>query len=150
MVLQRERWYIVKYRIALFLLASLSAASLLTAQKIKMVPPSQTSGANGKEMFTSYCASCHGLDGKGNGPAASALKSSPTDLTRLAASHKGVFPSESVARYIKGIDAVPAHGTRDMPVWGTVLRNLQSPGDTAMVEIRVNVLTQYLKSLQAK
>src|ERR1700674_202975 len=39
---------------------------------------------SGKNMFLNYCASCHGVDGKGNGPAAAALKPAPTDLTTLA------------------------------------------------------------------
>ena len=30
-------------------------------------PLSHASPANGKQMFNSYCASCHGSDGKGNG-----------------------------------------------------------------------------------
>jgi len=124
---------------------------MLMAQKIKMVPPSQTSGANGKEMFSSYCASCHGLDGKGNGPAATALKTAPSDLTRLAANHGGVFPVETVVRDIKGDGtAVSAHGTSDMPVWGTVFKSLHSRNGDAMIAIRVNVLTEYVKSLQAK
>lgn len=61
-------------------------------------------------------------------------------LTRLAASHNGVFPAEDVSRYLKGSDGVPAHGTRDMPVWGNVFKTMQSPNDTAMINIRVNVL----------
>jgi mono/diheme cytochrome c family protein len=140
----------MKRRAVFVLLVSLSAAGMLMAQKIKLVPPAPTSGANGKEMFTNYCAPCHGTDAKGNGPAAVALKTAPTDLTRLAARHNGVFPSEDVSRYIKGIDAVTAHGTRDMPVWGDVFKSMQSPNDTAMIDIRVNVITEYLKSLQVR
>ena len=48
-----------------------------------------TSPASGKEMFTSYCASCHGKDAKGNGPAANALKQLPADLTTLATRNGG-------------------------------------------------------------
>jgi len=140
----------MKRRAAFVLLVSRSVTGLLMAQKIKMVPPTPTSGANGKEMYTNYCASCHGTDGKGNGPAAAALKDAPTDLTRLAASNNGVFPVDSVKSYIKGGDAVAAHGNRDMPVWGVVFKNFQSPNDTAMIDIRVNVLTEYIKSIQAK
>ncbi|HUB35068.1 MAG TPA: cytochrome c [Bryobacteraceae bacterium] len=140
----------MKRRAIFVLLVSLSAAGMLMAQKIKLVPPARTSGANGKQMFMNYCASCHGEDAKGNGPAASALKTAPTDLTLLAAHHNGVFPAEHVSRYISGADVVPAHGTRDMPVWGDVFKTMQSSGDTAMVDIRVNVLTEYLKSVQSR
>lgn len=140
----------MKSRAALVLLVSLSAAGLLMAQKIKIVPVTPTAPGDGKNMYVNYCASCHGTDGKGNGPAATALKDAPTDLTRLAANHKGVFPEDSVKSYIKGTDAVSAHGTRDMPVWGVVFKNFQSPNDTAMIDIRVNVLAEYIKSLQTK
>ena len=70
-------------------------------------------------MFTQYCAPCHGLDGKGNGPAASAMKSQPTDLTQLARKHDGKFPANSVASALKfGSGSAGAHGSADMPVWG--------------------------------
>ena len=52
--------------------------------EIRHVPVKATSPASGPEMYTSYCAVCHGLDGKGNGPAAEALKVPPPDLTALA------------------------------------------------------------------
>lgn len=140
----------MKSRAALVLLASLSAAGLLMAQKIKLVEPVRTGAANGKEMFVNYCSPCHGLDARGDGPAAPALKMAPADLTRVAANNRGVLPAERVSRYIKGIDAVAAHGTRDMPVWGDVFKRFQSPNDTAMIDIRVNALTEYLRSLQTR
>jgi hypothetical protein len=61
-----------------------------------------------------------------------------------------VFPIENVLRYIKGADEVSAHGTRDMPVWGNIFRSFQSPDDTAMIDIRIHVLAEYLKTLQGK
>jgi len=140
----------MRSRAALLLLASLSAAGLLMAQKIKLVQPVATGPANGKAMFAHYCASCHGLDARGDGPAAPALKMPPTDLTSLAAKNRGVFPTASVRRYIKGVDAPPAHGSRDMPVWGDVFKVFQSPTDTAMIDIRVNALTEYVKTLQTR
>lgn len=35
----------------------------------------------GKEKYAVYCASCHGITGEGDGPAAAALAVKPTDLT---------------------------------------------------------------------
>jgi mono/diheme cytochrome c family protein len=74
----------------------LAAASLCFAQgttekkpEVKKVVIKQTSASSGKEMFTPYCAPCHGVDGAGNGPAASAMKTPPTNLTQLAKKHDG-------------------------------------------------------------
>lgn len=38
----------------------------------------------GKNLFTQQCVSCHGPGGKGDGPAAMALKPKPRDLTDKA------------------------------------------------------------------
>jgi len=61
-----------------------------------------TSPASGKEMYTSYCAVCHGTDGKGGGPAASALKTAPSDLTTLTKNNGGKFPLTHTAKVIAG------------------------------------------------
>src|SRR5437870_5993604 len=53
-------------------------------KEIKHVPVKPTSAASGPEMYNTYCAVCHGRDGRGAGPAAEALKAAPTDLTTLA------------------------------------------------------------------
>jgi len=115
---------------------------------IKKVRAPQTSPASGEEMYVSYCASCHGKDGKGNGPAKPALKVPPTDLTMLAKQNKGTFPSAHVSTLLKAGD-VTAHGSTDMPVWGPVFRSL-STGHEAEVQQRAMNLTKYIESLQAK
>src|SRR5208337_4437955 len=98
-------------------------------------------------MFVAYCASCHGKDGKGNGPAAAALKSVPRDLTQLAASNGGRFPENHVSQTIKG-DFVPlSHGSKDMPVWGSVFGSMGAASDGSM-QLRIRNLTKYIESLQ--
>jgi len=72
----------------------------------------------GESEFKSYCAGCHGLDGKGNGPFVEFLKTSPRSLTTLAQENQGVFPFHRIYEVIDGTGQMPAHGTRDMPVWG--------------------------------
>lgn len=109
----------------------------------------QTSPASGAEMYVNYCATCHGKTGKGDGPAASALKVAPPDLTLLAHNHQGKFPWASVKQAIAGDANLPAHGSKDMPVWGPVFRSL-SHGDQSVVQLRIDNLTKYLESLQAK
>lgn len=68
--------------------------------------------------FKASCASCHGQDGKGNGPISGQLKVPPADLTILAKKNNGVFPVGAVYEAIDGSKLVAAHGTREMPIWG--------------------------------
>jgi hypothetical protein len=70
-------------------------------------------------------------------------------LTQLVRKNGGTFPEVHVMNYITGDDAVAAHGTRDMPVWGTLFRSL-SPDNNAEAQIRVKVLADYIKTLQAQ
>jgi mono/diheme cytochrome c family protein len=69
----------------------LAICAALAAQEIQKVPIQPTSAADGKEMFTTYCAVCHGTSGKGDGPAAAALKKRPADLTQLARKNNGTL-----------------------------------------------------------
>jgi mono/diheme cytochrome c family protein len=72
----------------------------------------------GKAEFQSSCASCHGMDGKGKGPVSEQLRVPPPDLTVLARNNNGVFPANAIYEIIYGSKTVPAHGTREMPIWG--------------------------------
>lgn len=125
------------------------AQSQETKPQVKHAPAPQTSAASGKEMFNSYCASCHGVDAKGDGPAAAALKSKPADLTLLSKDNGGKFPANRVMSILHGQATVTAHGNRDMPVWGPVFWHM-SQGHPAEVQQRVTNLTKYIESLQAK
>jgi len=121
-----------------------SAAAAGAQPTIKKGPIKPTPTSDAATMFTSYCAVCHGKEGKGDGPAAKALTKVPADLTKITARNNGTFPEVRVRRYIQGLDEVAAHGTRDMPMWGELFRSL-SP-DTAA--LRVEALTSYLKTMQ--
>lgn len=120
-----------------------------TQTVIKHVPVQATSPASGKEMYTTYCAVCHGTDGKGGGPAASALKVAPADLTMLSKGNGGKYPALKVTSAIRGDSNLPAHGSKDMPVWGSLFRGM-SHGHEGEVQQRVANLTEYIESLQAK
>jgi mono/diheme cytochrome c family protein len=110
-------------------------------------PARRTSSSSGGEMYRAYCAACHGLDGKGDGPASSALKSAPTDLTQLAKRNSGRFPELRVFGAINGDLRVPAHGSKDMPVWGVVFRGMGDNGVPG-AQLRIRNLTRYIESLQ--
>jgi mono/diheme cytochrome c family protein len=120
-----------------------------TAPTVKHVPITSTSANSGKEMFNSYCAVCHGKDGKGNGPAASAMKTPPTDLTTLAQKNGGKYPASHVAAVIHGQAMTPSHGSQDMPVWGPLFSSI-SQGHDSQVQQRIANLVSYTEGLQAK
>ncbi len=100
-------------------------------------------------MYKAYCASCHGLDGKGSGPAATALKTKLPDLTTLAKNNGGKFPSDHVSQVIVGESLVVAHGNQQMPVWGPAFLSIDQR-DHSVVLLRAKNLTDYIEKLQAK
>ncbi len=116
---------------------------------VKHVPITNAASNSGKEMFNSYCAVCHGKDGKGNGPAASAMKTQPTDLTGLAKNSGGKYPASHVAAVIRGQATTPSHGSQDMPVWGPLFSSI-SQGHEGQVQQRITNLVAYVEGLQAK
>ena len=120
----------------------------------------------GKAEFQSSCASCHGADAKGQGPVSSQLKTSPSDLTMLAKHNTGVFPTDAVYDTIYGSKTIPAHGSREMPVWGERFNPIVSlPHDVdpyywqkagpqrspdVVVRARILAVIDYLNRIQQK
>jgi mono/diheme cytochrome c family protein len=134
-------------RISILVLALASVVAFSQESKVRKTAAPHTSAASGKEMYTAYCASCHGPSGKGDGPAAGSLKTSPTDLTMLKKQANGKFPSAHVYQVVKGDANTPAHGSKDMPVWGPVFLRLSSSHESE-VHQRIDNLTHYIETLQ--
>ena len=104
---------------------------------------------DGKSLFQAYCASCHGIGGTGDGPAAAALKRTPPDLTRIRERNGGNFPAAKIENVISGEEIVtPAHGSREMPIWGPIFG--QIAWDQDLGKVRIYNLTRYIESLQKK
>lgn len=108
----------------------------------------KASDLSGVEMYRTYCASCHGLDGKGSGPAARALKKAPPDLTQLAKHNNGHLPDFRILRVIDGYETMAAHGSREMPIWGDYFRTKQR--DEGIVAVREHNLVEYIRSIQQR
>lgn len=110
----------------------------------KKAPP--TSVTEGRKLFLQYCASCHGADAKGRGPVASHLKTWPADLTQIPLEN-GKFPDYKIKELISGEAAESVHGTREMPVWGSIMRR---KGGEGLLKLELYNLSKYLESIQQK
>jgi mono/diheme cytochrome c family protein len=116
---------------------------------VDKVPARRTFVASGKQTYMHYCASCHGVDARGNGPAAFVLKTPPPDLTTLAKRRGGKFPYEYVSEVLRFGTRIVAHGSSNMPIWGPIFGSMDNY-DEAAVRKRIKDLGDYLASLQEK
>lgn len=127
------------------------AASLAFAACAPMPTQRDLSQMSGAEMYESLCASCHGVRGEGDGPVAPLIKVHVPDLTRIAEREGGEFPADDVHRTIDGRFDRPAHGSRDMPVWGWQFYRSETahdPAERARVDAMIDKLVEYLRSIQ--
>ncbi len=136
---------------ALVALALISAwgSGVAGQQTGRTPPPLVIPSVSGGDLFRFYCASCHGHEGKGDGPVASALNHRPADLTTIAKRNGGRFPTDRVERFVTG-DREPslAHGSADMPVWGPIFQALDS--QDRMNRIRIENVVAFIESIQSK
>jgi len=125
-------------------LASVATGQQSTADRMRpLISPSLV----GRDVYGSFCAPCHGVDGTGHGPVASALKTAPANLTLIRLKNGGTFPRALVEAFVtSGNATIAAHGTSDMPVWGPTFKSLE-PSD-ALVKVRIANVIEYLESLQ--
>lgn len=100
---------------------------------------------SGSDLYVGHCAVCHGLDGRGQGPLAQAMKLIPADLTQIAAKHDGTFPAAKVSDIVRNGGAVLGHGSTAMLPWGLYFSERHNP---AVGKARIKALVEYLMSLQ--
>jgi mono/diheme cytochrome c family protein len=105
---------------------------------------------SGAYAYRTHCATCHGADGKGEGPLAESLRFRPPDLTLIAKHNGGTYPAETVQRIVDGRKPLPGHGGRDMPVWGDAFKNADTGFDDASVQERIRAVIEHVRTLQAR
>jgi len=110
------------------------------------VPPLVPESLVGSVSFDLYCASCHGRQGRGDGPTAASLRTRPADLSVLSRNNRGTFPRERVLSFVEGSGRSAAHGSSEMPVWGPTLRGLDA--SDARVTVRLQNLVAFIESIQ--
>ncbi len=104
---------------------------------------------DGARIFQNHCATCHGADGSGHGPAFAALKEPLQDLRLISQKNGGKFPEQHIKDVIEGKQsATPAHGSREMPIWGPIFHQVEADQDWG--EVRLEAVTKYLESIQKK
>jgi mono/diheme cytochrome c family protein len=103
---------------------------------------------SGAYAYRTYCASCHGTGGKGDGPLSENLRFQPPDLTLISKRNGGEFPTETIHRIVDGRKPLPGHGGPEMPIWGDAFRNADTGYDDAKVKERIRSVVEYLRALQ--
>ena len=118
------------------------------AQRPPVVP--STARREAPYVFVRYCSACHGAYGRGDGPAAPALQPLPADLTRITQRHDGLFPVAKISAAIDGRTIIPAHGSREMPIWGVRFAEMGGGGPTgeAVLHDVLRMLIDYLQAIQ--
>jgi mono/diheme cytochrome c family protein len=127
---------------ALLALALCGLAAAASAQDF-----SQYTGA---DLYKRFCASCHGPEGRGDGPVAATFKAQVPDLTRLARRAGDAFPEARVRRIVDGRDVPAPHGARGMPVWGTEFTAAATPGGENAATTLIDRLVAFLRSMQTQ
>jgi len=123
-------------------------AGTVQGKELKLVSIAYSNPTSGAQMYKNYCAVCHGMEGKGDGPAVEFLKAPPPDLRTLAQRNNGKYPADHVRMTLRLGTGSHAHGTIDMPLWGPLFRTLDVDG--TLGELRIHNLTVFIESLQQK
>lgn len=131
---------------AALILSTIASGCTEPETSVEVVTPSKIVQPTPKELFMDHCASCHGVDGSGNGPLAAEMRVAPENLRLLKQTNNGNFPSVKVQRSVDGRAMPRSHGLPDMPVWGR--HWLRQGLNEADVKARAIMITGYIASIQ--
>lgn len=107
----------------------------------------------GSVLYLTYCESCHGVAGLGDGPAAASLRTPPPDLTQLWKRYGTPLDRERLAEYIDGRMLFSYHQGREMPIWGEEFFEEAPPNTPGVEDARrrlIGVLVDFLQRLQSE
>jgi mono/diheme cytochrome c family protein len=133
-------------RIAVLAVAFAVSAVPSTGQE-KESPIDVVSGAY---SFRTHCASCHGTDGKGEGPLTDNLRFRSPDLTRITQRNQGAFPADKIQRIVDGRSPLKGHGGPEMPIWGDAFKGPETGYDEEVVKAKIRAVVDYLRTIQEK
>ena len=129
-------------------LVGVARADAQTAPEPTVVEMTQR--VTGRATFQTYCVTCHGSEGRGDGRLAAHMKRKPANLTEIARRNGGEFPTELVYRTIDGSQPVRGHSGPDMPAWGEMFLKSREGGAAADVRLTIDSLVRFIESIQAK
>jgi hypothetical protein len=118
---------------------------------IKQVPMTYKDVAlkNGREMYDHLCAACHGVTGKGDGPAAPALSNPVADLTQFGAETGSMYHAQLEAA-ISGKNRTVHKDVVGMPLWFRefqyVRRDKFGRPRTMYANLKIHSLAEYVEA----
>ena len=148
-------------RLVIVVLAVIGLAASAAAQsrppignlKVVVVPARATYDVDGAALYEVYCASCHGKDLKGYGPAGRFTRVQPIDLTIAHAGHTTQRDrAMHIAASLGDVHSVPAsqsmnQTTLDMPDWVPIFKAM-SHASQCGAALRIANVSNYIASLQ--
>lgn len=140
----------IRFLVAISALGVMLSAAVAQPVAAQNQSPTGTVGYSGSDLFRTYCAACHGLGARGDGPLADQLKKRPPDLTQFAKQNNGKFPADMVYRIIDGRQAMPGHGGKDMPIWGDAFKSTHDGPSEESVKKRIEALVAFLETIQER
>lgn len=131
---------------------ALAGGVLPAGAAFAQTPPQDSAvyGISGAYTYRTHCASCHGGDGKGEGPLADSLRYRPPDLTLLSRRNGGEYPADTIQRIVDGRKPLKGHGGPDMPIWGDAFKNADTGYDDERVKEKIRSVVHHLRTLQSK
>ncbi len=138
----------MRFIVAIGCLALAAGLVLVPASGVGRPEESPADGVSGSYTYRTYCASCHGETGRGDGPLAESLRFHPPDLARLAKRNGGDYPEETITRIVDGRRPIEGRGGPDMPVWGDAFKNVETGFDEERVRLKIRSVVAHVKTLQ--
>ena len=129
-----------------------AAETEATGIVIKQVPLTYKDVAlkNGHEMYDHLCAACHGMTGRGDGPAAPALSNPVPDLTQFRSNTESDYHAQ-LEKVISGLDRTVHKDIVGMPLWFRefqyVRRDKFGHPRTMYANLKVHSLAEYVEEL---